>query len=105
MLADLLTQTLTVTRKAWANDAGRRTPADTTTTLLGLAQPRGADRVQLWGLDVGEQPYVVYFDQDPGVKVDDTITLPDGAVLLCLGPAADQGGQGTVWAVQAKRRQ
>ena len=103
MLSDTLSHAATHSIYTWGNASGTRVISSTRTVadVPSLAQPMKADRVIRHQLDAGEVGWTVYYDTDPGLKVDDVIIV-NGHTILCLGPALDQGGQGECFAVDGK---
>lgn len=98
----LFRHAVTVQTATYANSRGQRVPSFTSTARQALVQPMTLDRAQLYGLEVGEIGYSVFFAVDPGVQVNDRILDASGRTLIVLGPALDQGGQGHVWLVDCK---
>jgi hypothetical protein len=97
-LADLLINTVAVTRRAWTNVSGAATPTPTTADLACSVQPMRASRVERYGLTAGETGYTVYFAADPLVNAGDSIAW-GSRTLAVLGPARDEAGRSIVWAV------
>jgi head-tail adaptor len=99
---DLLTHTVTVTRKTWTQGSGGARVASTVVlgTFPALVQATKSDRRDAGGKDASITTFKAYFAVDPNVNATDEITW-EGRALSVVGPARDMGGQGRAFVVDA----